>query len=147
MEKLKKSWALTLEARSANLEQAISFVTEKLEAADCPLKIQMQIEVAVEELFVNVASYAYASGSGSVTIDLEIAEEPAAAVITFTDSGIPFDPLKKSDPDIALSAEERQIGGLGIFMVKKSMDDIVYERRDGRNILRITKFFSGSARK
>ena len=133
MEKLKKGWALTLEARSANLDQAISFVSGKLEAADCPVKIQMQIEVAVEELFVNIASYAY---------DMEITEEPAAAVITFTDSGIPFNPLKKDDPDIALSAEERQIGGLGIYMVKKSMDDIAYAYRDGRNVLRIVKYLS-----
>ena len=147
MEKLKKGWALTLEARSANLDQAVSFVSGKLEAADCPVKIQMQIEVAVEELFVNVASYAYPSGSGSVTIDMEITEEPAAAVITFTDSGIPFNPLKKDDPDIALSAEERQIGGLGIYMVKKSMDDIAYAYRDGRNVLRIVKYLSVSPRK
>ena len=101
----------------------------------------------MEELFVNVASYAYPSGSGSVTIDMEITEEPAAAVITFTDSGIPFNPLKKDDPDIALSAEERQIGGLGIYMVKKSMDDIAYAYRDGRNVLRIVKYLSVSPRK
>lgn len=145
MEKQEKGWALTLEARSSNLDQAISFVSGKLESADCPMKVLMQIEVAVEELFVNVASYAYPSGSGSVTIELEITEDPAA-VITFTDSGIPFDPLKKDDPDIALSAEERQVGGLGIFMVKKSMDDMTYEYRNGCNVLRITKFFSARPR-
>lgn len=99
----------------------------------------MQIDVAVEELFVNIAQYAYAPGIGVATIRLEIQEDPFVVVITFIDNGIPYNPLAKEDPDITLSAEERPIGGLGIYMVKKSMDEVSYEYKDGQNILRIKK--------
>ena len=105
----------------------------------CPLKAQMQVDVAVEEIFVNVASYAYAPGVGNVTIRVEIPDNPRTVVITFIDNGVPYDPLAKADPDVTLSAEERGIGGLGIFMVKKSMDDMVYEYKNGQNILSIKK--------
>ena len=88
---------------------------------------------------MNIAHYAYAPGTGSATIHFEARTDPKRAVITFTDSGIPYDPLSRPDPDVTLSAEERQIGGLGIFMVKKSMDDIWYEYRDGHNVLTIVK--------
>jgi anti-sigma regulatory factor (Ser/Thr protein kinase) len=130
---------LTIEARIDNLNQAMGFVDETLEEAMCPMKAQMQVDVAVEEIFVNVASYAYAPGVGNVTIRMEIQENPRTVVITFIDSGVPYDPVAKADPDVSLSAEERGIGGLGIFMVKKSMDDMVYEYKDGQNILSIKK--------
>ena len=130
---------LTTEAKTDNLEQVINFVNSQLEAADCSMKAQMQIEVAVEELFVNVAHYAYVPGTGDVTVNIEIEGDPAVARITFTDSGIPYDPLAKEDPDVTLSAEDRAIGGLGIFMVKKSMDSIDYEYKDGQNILTLKK--------
>ena len=130
---------LTLEAKVQNLQQAIDFVDDVLMAMNCPMKLQMQIDVAVEEIFVNVASYAYAPGTGSVTIQVEKLTDPAALQITFIDSGSPFDPTAKDDPDVTLSAEQRKIGGLGIFMVKKSMDSMTYERTDGQNILRLTK--------
>ena len=97
----------------------------------------MQIEVAVEELFVNIAHYAYAPDTGSATIRTEITA--GTAEITFIDSGVQYDPLAKPDPDVSLPASERQVGGLGIFMVKKSMDDMRYEYRDGKNILTIVK--------
>ena len=130
---------LTIEARIDNLNQVMGFVDETLEEAMCPLKAQMQVDVAVEEIFVNVASYAYAPGVGNVTIRMEIQENPRTIVITFIDSGVPYDPLAKADPDVTLKAEERGVGGLGIFMVKKSMDDMVYEYKDGQNILSIKK--------
>lgn len=130
---------LTTEAKTDNLEQVINFVNSQLEAADCSMKAQMQIEVAVEELFVNVAHYAYVPGTGDVTVNIEIEGDPAVARITFTDSGIPYDPLAKEDPDVTLSAEDRAIGGLGIFMVKKSMDEMHYEYKDGHNVLTICK--------
>ena len=130
---------LTIEARIDNLNQVMGFVDETLEEAMCPMKAQMQVDVAVEEIFVNIASYAYAPGVGSVTIRVEILENPRTVVITFIDSGVPYDPLAKADPDVSLSAEERGIGGLGIFMVKKSMDDMFYEYKDGQNILSIKK--------
>ena len=130
---------LTLAATLENLETVIAFVDGELEKANCPIKTQMQIDVAVEELFVNIASYAYPSGEGSALIRLETDAEAGNVEITFEDSGIPYDPVAKADPDVSLPAEKRQIGGLGIFMVKKTMDSMRYERRDGRNILTITK--------
>ncbi len=106
------------------------------------MKIQFQIDVAVEELFVNIAHYAYTPETGTATIRVKIEEDPLSASITFIDSGIPYNPLEKEDPDVTLSAEERGIGGLGIYMVKKSMDDMIYEYTDGQNILTIKKNFN-----
>ena len=130
---------LHVEAAAENLEQVINFVETRLEELECPLKIQMQIDVAVEEIFVNIANYAYQSGTGQVTIGIDKEEEAGLVTIRFADSGIPFNPLELENPDITLSAEERNIGGLGIYMVKKSMDDISYEYKDGQNILTIKK--------
>ena len=130
---------LTIEAKVANLQQVLAFVDEYLESLGCPMKIQMQIDVAVEEIFVNVASYAYAPNIGSVTVQMELQEHPRTVVITFIDSGIPYNPLAKEDPDVTLSAEERAIGGLGIYMVKKSMDKMSYEYKDKQNVLTMTK--------
>ena len=130
---------LTLEAKVANLQQVLDFVDENLTSMRCPMKILMQIDVAVEEIFVNVASYAYTPNTGSVTIRMDLQEKPRAVVITFIDSGIPYNPLAKEDPDVSLSAEERSIGGLGIFMVKKTMDKMEYEYTDKKNVLKMYK--------
>ena len=130
---------LTLEAKTENLDKVLSFVDEHLEEQECPMKTQMQIDIAVEELFVNIAHYAYHPEVGPVTIRVEVQKEPLAVTVTFIDHGVPYDPLAKEDPDTKLSAEERQIGGLGIYMVKKTMDDVSYEYKDGRNILKIKK--------
>ena len=99
----------------------------------------MQIDIAVEEIFVNIASYAYPNGDGTATISVSESTSPTAIRITFVDSGIPYNPLAKEDPDITLGAEEREIGGLGIFMVKKSMDDVNYEYTHGHNRLTLVK--------
>ncbi len=132
---------LNIEARKENLDEVLSFVTAELELRDCPPKVCMQLEIAVEELFVNVASYAYPEGEvGMFTLSVDFPEENVVS-IGFIDGGAPFDPLKKDDPDVTLSAEERGIGGLGIYMVKKSMDDMTYERKNDQNILVITKKF------
>ena len=130
---------LSVEALVDNLNRVLAFVDGELEKLDCPMKTQMQIDVAVEELFVNIASYAYNPETGPATVRVEVETEPLAVVITFIDHGVPYDPLAKEDPDVTLSAEERGIGGLGIFMVKKSMDDISYEYKNGQNILTIKK--------
>lgn len=130
---------LTIEALTDNLQAVLDFVDTELEGADCPMKTQMQIDVAVEELFVNVAHYAYTPATGQARIDIEITEDPKKVMITITDSGIPFNPTAKPDPDVTLSAQERQIGGLGIYMVKKSMDSMDYRYEDGKNIVSITK--------
>ena len=130
---------IRLGANLENLEKVLAFVDERLEAAGCPMKAQMQIDVAVEEMFVNIAQYAYAPGSGDAVIQMGI--EDGHAVVTLKDWGVPFDPLAKADPDVTLSAEERKIGGLGIFMAKKNMDDMQYRRENGRNILTLRKKF------
>ena len=130
---------LQIEARVENLSDVLAFVDEILEGADCSMPIQMQIDVAVEEVFVNIAHYAYTPQTGPAIIRMEITESPATAVITFLDEGIPFDPTQKEDPDTSLPVSERQIGGLGIYMVKKSMDTVTYRREGGQNILCIQK--------
>lgn len=130
---------LKVEATIENIPKVTDFVDEQLEAFDCPIKTQTQIDIAIDELFSNIVHYAYNSEIGSVTVRVEVQEEPLAVVITFIDDGVQYDPLAKEDPDTTLSAEERDIGGLGIYIVKKSMDDISYEYKNGQNILTIKK--------
>ena len=131
---------LKLDALTENLDKAIAFVDEHLEEMGCDMRTQISIDVAVEEIFVNVAHYAYTPNVGDVKLIVESEDEKTIG-ITFIDSGIPFDPLAKPDPDVTLTLEERQVGGLGIFMVKKSMDKVTYERKDDKNILKIIKSF------
>lgn len=123
----------------AELDKVLADVEGSLESSDVPTKYTISFLVAVEEIFVNIANYAYCDKTGEVDIELVI--ENGCARITFTDAGIPFDPLAKDDPDVSASAEDRPIGGLGIYMVKKSMDGIQYERRDDKNILSFWKDF------
>ena len=134
-----RSNEMNIEATAENLDEVLDFVRSFLDEANCPLKIQMQIEVAVEEIFINIASYAYAPDKGNATVRVEVLEDPLTITIQFVDHGIPYDPLAKEDPDVTMGAEERQIGGLGIFMAKKSMDDISYRYEDGKNILTMKK--------
>ncbi|MEG0771064.1 MAG: ATP-binding protein [Clostridia bacterium] len=130
---------LTLGATLDELERVITFVDTELEAHNCPMKAQIQIDIAVEEIYVNIAHYAYNPEVGPATICVKVGGEPLQVTITFVDKGVQYDPIKKADPDISKNAEEREIGGLGIFMVKKSMDEIKYEYVDGCNILTIIK--------
>jgi len=130
---------LTIAATVENIESVTDFVNEQLEALDCPMKAQMQIDIAIDEIFSNIAHYAYNPEIGQATVRAEVLEDPLSVMITFIDNGVPYDPLAKADPDTTLSAEERDIGGLGIYMVKKSMDEIVYEYKNGHNILKIKK--------
>ncbi len=130
---------LRVNATVENIAAVTDFVDEQLEALDCPMRAQMQIDIAIDELFGNIALYAYNPDVGPATVRVEVQEDPLAVVITFIDNGIPYDPLSKEDPDITLSAEERGTGGLGVYMVKKSMDEISYEYKDGQNILKIKK--------
>lgn len=130
---------LTIAATVENIGTVTDFVDEQLEALDCPVKAQMQIDIAIDELFGNIAHYAYHPEVGNATVRVEVTEEPLAVIVTFIDRGVPYDPLNAAEPDITLSAEDRQLGGLGIYMVKKSMDEISYEYKDGKNILSIKK--------
>ena len=130
---------IKVQAQIENLQEVLGFVDGHLEEMGASMKVQMQIDVAVEELFVNIAHYAYAPDTGEAVISVTKDKEQNQISVTFADSGKPYNPLEKPDPDVTLSAEERSIGGLGIYMVKKSMDDMRYEYKDGQNILSITK--------
>lgn len=132
---------LTIAAAVENIEAVTDFVNEQLEAMDCPMKAQLQIDVAVDEIFSNIAYYAYAPKLGELIVRVEHQTEPKAALISFIDRGKPYNPLTAEEPDIRLPAEERSLGGLGILMVKKTMDAVSYAFDNGCNILSIKKFF------
>ena len=135
----KKLFRFKVNADVNELQRVLSYVEECIGEMDCPAKSMMQINVAVEEIFVNIAHYAYSGEIGEAVIEVEITDEPKAVTITFIDSGVMYDPLAKPDPDVTLSAKERKIGGLGIFMTKKFMDELSYEYRDGQNVFSMKK--------
>ncbi|MCR4941039.1 MAG: ATP-binding protein [Treponemataceae bacterium] len=130
---------LDVEAVIENLPKVLDFIDRNLEELECGMKAQTQIDISVEELFVNIANYAYPEGVGKAEITFEFDAESSRVSISLIDSGIPFNPLSKPDPDISLSAEERQIGGLGIYMVKKYMDELLYAFVDDQNIITLKK--------
>lgn len=138
---MSKKEELEIEALVENLPQVLDFVEKRLNEKDCPEQVKIQIDIAVEEIFVNIASYAYNPETGPATIEVEVKDDPLSVELTFIDKGVQYDPLSKTDPDVTLSAEERGIGGLGIFMVKQSMDYVEYEYKNGKNILKIKKNF------
>ncbi|MBQ9384145.1 MAG: ATP-binding protein [Ruminiclostridium sp.] len=130
---------LTIEATPENVDTVIEFVDEMLEEYGCGMKEQMAIDVAIDELFANIAHYAYNPETGYATVRVDVLKDPLSVEVTFIDNGRQYDPLAKEDPDTTLSLEEREIGGMGIFIVKKSMDAVNYEYKDGKNILTIKK--------
>ena len=129
----------TFEAVAENIPQLTELIDGQLEALDCSMKAQMQIDVAVDEIFGNIARYAYGEGRGDATVRFDFDGTSRMASISFMDRGMPFDPLKKADPDVTLSVEEREVGGLGIYLVKKTMDDMKYRYENGMNILTLYK--------
>ena len=129
----------TFPAKTESLPDILGFVEQTLEGLECPMKIQTAICVAIEEVFVNVAHYAYPEGEGDMALSIGFDDQSRAITFRMTDRGIPFDPLAKPDPDITLPAEQREIGGLGIFIVKKTMDTVCYDYTDGKNILTMRK--------
>lgn len=130
---------LIVPAENDELERVQDFLHEELERVDCPMKIMFQIDLAVEEIFVNIASYAYHPENGEAEVRCEVLEDPLRVEIQFLDGGKPFDPLAKEDADTSEEATLRREGGLGIFLVKKTMDDVTYSYEDGKNILTIKK--------
>ena len=130
---------MTTAAVSESIPAVTDFVDRELERADCPLRVKIQIDIVIDELFSNIVHYAYGKEGGQVRVQIEMENDPRAVRITFQDEGMPFNPLEREDPDVTGSARERKIGGLGIFMVKKSMDDMSYEYKDGKNLLTIIK--------
>ena len=127
---------LVIDATVENLSAVLDFINKELEERECPLKLQTQINIAAEEVFINIANYAYTPEIGSVSVGIAVDNKIS---IEFEDSGIPYNPLEKPDPEITSSASEREVGGLGIFMVKKIMDSVEYSREGSKNILTIQK--------
>lgn len=134
---------LEIAAKRENLEKVISFINDLLKENGCSVKEQRKIEVTVEEIFVNIASYAYAPGTGNAVINAEVSGEPKTLTMIFEDGGARYDPVAKEDPDITLPISERKVGGLGIFLVKKNMDHVSYEYKDGKNVLTLKKVING----
>lgn len=134
---------ITVDATIDNVKTITDFVDERLEEMNCPVKAQMQIDIVIDELCSNVARYAYSDRTGKVTVSVDTVDKPMKVWLTFTDEGVPYNPLAKEDPDITLSAEERKLGGLGIYMVKKMMDEFHYEYKDGKNIVTVCKVIEG----
>ena len=130
---------ITLKATIENIAQATAFIDEALEAVACSMKAQMQIDVAMDELFGNIARYAYARGEGDATVQFDFQEETRMVSITLIDKGVPFNPLSAAEPDTTSAAQDRPIGGLGIFLVRKTMDAMAYQYQDGKNMLTIRK--------
>ena len=128
---------LTIEATVENLATVTEFITSSLEEKNCSMKTIMQMELVIEEIFVNVASYAYRPNVGNVTIYKEFDNQ--SITVSFVDSGVDYNPLEHEDPDTNAEIEDRDIGGLGIFLIKKNVDEISYERKDEQNILTIKK--------
>ena len=132
---------LTIPALQTNLDEVFAFMEPDLKEGNCPDDIRIQLQISVEEIFVNIAHYAYAPKTGDAKITCELLKEDGKASLkmSFADRGKPYNPLEREDPDITLSAEERQIGGLGVWLVKEYMDATHYEYRDGQNVFTIVK--------
>lgn len=131
---------ITVTATFDQIKTVTDFVNDQLAGLGCSERIRIQVDIAIDELFGNIARYAYHPDTGPATVRVDVAENPLCVIITFIDHGVPYDPLAAEIPDTtSLPASERPIGGLGLFMVKKTMDDISYSYRDGQNILTIRK--------
>ena len=131
--------AIDVDADLKDLDRVQDFIREELEQYDVSPKVLFQIELAVEEIYTNITSYAYHPKNGKATINCAVEENPLRVTIQFLDSGKPFDPLAKEDADTSEQALLERTGGLGIFLVKKNMDDVEYTYEDGKNILKISK--------
>lgn len=126
-------------AKDEALYDVLEFVEEELQKAGCPMKHMIATKIALEEVFVNVAHYAYDDSIGEVSFSIDFDSERRQMTFQMKDSGVPFNPLLRSDPDITMKIEERPIGGLGIFMMKQTMDDVNYSYIDGKNVLTMKK--------
>ena len=131
--------SMTIAAKTEALDKVTDFVEEQLAPYDCPMRTLLQLRLAIEEIFVNIASYAYSPAEGDAEIRCEVLEEPLRVVIQFLDGGQPFDPLAREDADTSEEALMSREGGLGILLVKKTMDDVQYSYDGGKNILTIMK--------
>lgn len=138
----KEVGSITVEAVMENLKKVLSFVRKKLNVAETGMLDCLTLEIVVEELYTNIASYAYGKHPGIVTVKCSAKGEPLELTVTFMDHGIPYNPLEHKDPDIKAPLEQRKIGGNGILMAKEMMDDMQYEFKGGMNILTIRKIMN-----
>ena len=130
---------ITVPANDIDPTPVVEFVEEELSNHDCSDRALYQVEVAIEEILVNIVSYAGLSDADGVEVRCEVIDDPLRVVVQFLDGGVPFDPLAKADPDTSPEALQEREGGLGIFMVKQMMDDVSYSYEDGKNTLTILK--------
>ena len=130
---------LKIEAKKENFEKVLAFVDEALEKAGVPYEVQLSVEMAIEEIYLNIVYYAYAQKDGDAIILADINEKDKILTLTFIDEGPEYNPLLKEDPDTTMDIMDRPIGDLGILMVKKMMDDVAYCRENGENHLTIKK--------
>lgn len=130
---------ITVDATIENMDTVTAFVDDFLDEIACPMKSKIQINIVIDEIFGNICHYAYKDSIGAVTVRVESGNTPKAVFLIFTDNGIPYNPLETEDPDITLSSEERKIGGLGIYLVKKNMDEMKYEYVNQQNRLWMEK--------
>lgn len=130
---------ITVPAKIENLQKVLNFVIEQLDSVKYNIKARLQLELSIEEVYVNIANYAYESEDGEVVICCNINKNPLQITLQFIDCGTPYNPLKNRDPDISLKIKEKKVGGLGILLIKKNVDNIAYEYKDGKNILTIQK--------
>ena len=137
--KMKDRKTMTTKAIIGNIEAITAFVDRALKAENCPARPLMQLHIAIDEIVSNISRYAYSSGAGDVTVLIDFDEESRTVILKFTDEGVPFDPTQAADPDLTLPVEKRKAGGLGIFLVRRIMDDVRYHRENGKNVLTIRK--------
>ena len=130
---------ITVDATIENMDTVTAIVDDFLDQIACPMKSRIQINIVIDEIFGNICHYAYKDSIGAVTVRVESGNTPKAVFLTFTDNGIPYNPLETEDPDITSSSEERKIGGLGIYLVKKNMDEMKYEYVNQQNRLWMEK--------
>lgn len=136
-----ESVSRTFPADPAMMHDVQDFVRGFMLDADAPERAVMQMELAVEEVFTNIAYYSHET-PGEGTVEVTCSAMGTAAVVRFSDDGFEFDPLSTEEPDLDVPKETRGIGGLGIYLVRRNVDDIVYSREDGRNVLTLVKDLS-----
>ena len=130
---------ITVPAYKENLADVLEFIRQKVEAYPHQESSLLQLELSLEEAYVNIASYAYPEEPGDVIVGLKIDENPLVVTVELVDTGIRFDPLEKDDPDISIGIDERKPGGLGILLLKQNADQVHYQYLEGKNILTIRK--------
>lgn len=134
-------YEIEVNSNKDNLEKVLSFIEDCISSSDVSMKSKLQLELAIEEIFVNIVSYAYGDNEGEIKIHCDLQKNPLKIAIKFIDYGKPFNPLDVDTPDVSADIENRNIGGLGLFLVKKNVNDIYYEYNN-KNILTIEKILT-----